>query len=76
MNKVYTIRYKKSNQWSSVCCKTRVKDIINHNSNIKYVYLTIKCMGFELFYYTINLNFVSFFIICSVFDYMFLSMYC
>ena len=28
MNKVYTIRDKKSNQWSSICYKTRVKGIL------------------------------------------------
>ena len=28
MSKVYTIKDKKSNQWSSVCCRTRVKGIL------------------------------------------------
>ena len=48
----------------------------SHNSNIKCVDSTIKCIGFESFYYIINLDVVSSFIIFSGFDSMFLSMYC
>ena len=44
----------------------------SHNSNIKYVNLTIKCIDFESFYYAINLNVVSSFIVFSHFDFMFL----
>ena len=48
----------------------------SHNSNIKCVDSTIKCIGFESFRYAINLDVVSSFMIFSGFDYMFLSMYC
>ena len=44
----------------------------NHNNNIKYVDSTIKCIGFQLFDYTISLNVVSSFVVFSDFDYMFL----
>ena len=46
-----------------------------HNSNIKCVDLIIKCINFESFYYAINLNIISFSMVFSNFDYMFLSMY-
>ena len=45
----------------------------NHNSNIKCVNSTIKCIGFESFHYTINMNIIS--IVFNDFDSMFLSMY-
>ena len=48
----------------------------SHNSNIKCVDSTIKCICFEWLYYAIKLNVVSLFVIFSDFDYMFLSMYC
>ena len=47
----------------------------SHNSNIKYVDLIIKCIGFESFHYAINLKVVSSFMIFSDFNCMFLSMY-
>ena len=43
----------------------------SHNSNIKCVDSTIKCIDFELFYYTINLDVVSSFEVFNDFDYMF-----
>ena len=48
----------------------------NHNSNIKCVDSTIKCIGFESFHYAINLDVVSSFMVFRDFDSMFLSMYC
>ena len=48
----------------------------SHNSNIKYVDSIIKCICFESFHYIINLNIVSSFVVFSIFDYIFLSMYC
>ena len=45
-----------------------------HNNNIKYVGSIIKCIDFESIHYTINLDVVSFFMIFSDFDYMFLWM--
>ena len=48
----------------------------SHNSNIKCVDSTIKCIGFESFHYVINLNVVLLFVGFNDFDYMFLSMYC
>ena len=45
----------------------------SHNSNIKYIGSTIKCI--ESIRYAINLDVVSFFMIFSDFDFMFLSMY-
>ena len=47
----------------------------SHNNNIKYVDSIINCIGFESFYYVINLNMISSFIGFSDFDYMFISMY-
>ena len=47
----------------------------SHNNNVKCVDSTIKCLGFESFYYVINLNVVSSFVIFSNFDYIFLLMY-
>ena len=47
----------------------------SHNSNIKYVDSTIKCIGFELFHNAINLDYVSSFTVFSGFDYLFISMY-
>ena len=46
----------------------------SYNSNIKCVDLTIKCIGFDSFYYTINLNVVSSFMVFYGFDYIFLLM--
>ena len=39
----------------------------SYNSNIKYVNLTIKCIGFESFHYVSNLDVVSSFIVFSNF---------
>ena len=46
------------------------------SNNIKCVGSTIKCIGFEPIHYAISLDVVSFFMIFSDFDFMFLSMYC
>ena len=48
----------------------------SHNSSIKCVDSTIKCIGFKSFHYAINLDVVSSFMIFSNFDYIFISMYC
>ena len=48
----------------------------SHNSNIKCVDSTIKCISFESFHYVINLDYVSSFVGFNDFDYMFPSMYC
>ena len=40
----------------------------SYNSNIKYVDSTIKYIGFESFYYAINLDVVSSFMIFKDFD--------
>ena len=45
----------------------------SHNSNIKCVGLTIKCVGFELIHYAINLDVVLSFMVFNGFDYIFLS---
>ena len=74
-NKIYTIRDKKSNQWSSVCYRNMSQMYYSYNSNIKYLDLTIKYIDFESFYYVINLNVVLFFVVFSDFDYKFPSMY-
>ena len=47
-----------------------------HNSNIKCVDSTIKCIVFESFHYAINLDVFSSFVVFNDFDFMFLSMYC
>ena len=47
----------------------------NHNSNIKRVDSTIKCIGFDLIHYAINLNVFSSSMVYSDFDYMFLLVY-
>ena len=47
-----------------------------HSSNIKCVNSTIKCICFEFYHYTINLNVVLSFMVFSGFDSIFLSMYC
>ena len=47
-----------------------------HNSNIKCIGLTIKCICFELIYYAISLDAISSFVVYSDFDSIFLSMYC
>ena len=43
----------------------------NHNSNIKYVNSTIKCVGFKSFHYAINLDVVSSSVVFNNFDFMF-----
>ena len=48
----------------------------NHNSNVKCVDLTNKCICFKSFHYSIDLDVVSSFVGFSDFDYMFISMYC
>ena len=53
--------------WNNLYC--------NHNSNIKCVASTIKCIGFELIYYAVNLDIVSSFMVFSDFNYMFLPIY-
>ena len=72
MRKVYSISDNKSNQWSS----NYNHRYYGHNSNIKYIGSTIKCMDFEPIHYAINLDAISSSIIFSYFDFMFLSMYC
>ena len=47
----------------------------NHNSYIKYVGSTIKCIDFESIHYAINLYIVSFSMVFSNSDYIFISMY-
>ena len=47
----------------------------SHNSNIKYINSTTKCIDFVLFYYVINLDVVSSFIVFSRFNSIFLSIY-
>ena len=46
-----------------------------HNNNIKHVNSTIKFIGFESFYYVIDLNVVSLFVVFNNFYYMFISIY-
>ena len=48
----------------------------SHDSKIKYIGSTIKCIGFELIRYAINLNVISSSVVFSDFDSIFLSMYC
>ena len=43
-----------------------------HNSNIKCVDSTIKCIGFESFHYTINIDVISSFMVFNDFDFIFL----
>ena len=43
------------------------------NSNIKYVGLTIKCIGFKPIYYTIEVNDISSSMIFNGFDFIFLD---
>ena len=47
----------------------------SHNSNIKYIDITIKYVGFKRIHYAINLDVISFFMIFSDFGYIFMSMY-
>ena len=51
------------------------RDLGRYNSNIKCVNSTIKYTCFKLFYYVINPDIVSSFMIFSRSDSMFLSMY-
>ena len=48
----------------------------SYNINIKYVDSIVKYIGFESFHYDINLDIISYFMIFSGFDYLFLSIYC
>ena len=48
----------------------------SHNSNIKCVDSTIKCMAFESFHYAIKFDVMSSFVVFKYFDFLFLSMYC
>ena len=49
----------------------------SHNSNIKFVNSSIKCVGFESIHYAINPDDdVSSFLVFNDFDYIFISMYC
>ena len=59
-------------KWSSLCCKIINHTYFSHNSNIEYVYLTIKFINFELINYVIDFDIVSLYIIFSDFDFMFL----
>ena len=43
----------------------------SHNSNIKYIGSTIKCIEFNPIHYIINLNVISSSMIFSDFDYIF-----
>ena len=72
---MYKIRGKKSNQLSLVCYRTEVKRYSNNNNNIKYIDSTIKCIGFESFHYTINLD-ISSFMVFNDFNSIFLTIYC
>ena len=47
----------------------------SHNSNIKYVDSTIKCIEFDSFHYAFSLNIVLLFMIFNGFDFIFLLMY-
>ena len=47
----------------------------SHNSNIKCVDSTIKCVGFKSIHYAINQDVISSSMIFSKFDFMFLSIY-
>ena len=47
----------------------------NYNNNIKYVCSTIKYISFESIHYAINLDVVSFSMVCRFFDFIFLSIY-
>ena len=47
----------------------------SHNSNIKCIDSTIKYIGFESFYYAINLDVVLSIVVFNDFDSMFLPMY-
>ena len=58
--KYYQIKDNKSNQWSSICCRTRVISFL------------IICIGFESIHYTINLDVVSSFMVSNNFDSMFI----
>ena len=48
----------------------------SHNSNIKCVDSTIKCIGIESFHCVNNMDVVSSIMVFNDFDYMFLSLYC
>ena len=48
----------------------------SYNNNIICVDLTIKCIDFESFYYAMNLDVISSYIVFNDLDSMFLSMYC
>ena len=58
MSKIYSITDKKSNQWSSIYCRTGIISIIV-TIVITNMRSTIKCIGFESVRYTINLDVVS-----------------
>ena len=47
-----------------------------HNNNIKCLGSIIKCIGFELIHYVINLDVILSHMVFSDFDSMFLSIYC
>ena len=48
----------------------------SHNSNIKYIDSTIKCIGFESIHYVINFDVISSFVVFNDFNSVFSSMYC
>ena len=76
MRKVHTIRDKKIKSMIVSMLQKWSQRYSSHNSNIKCVDLTIKCIGFESFHYAINLDVVSSFVVFSDFNYIFISMYC
>ena len=73
MSKVYLISDKKSNQWSAICYRIGIISILITIviSNV-YAQLSNVKVNFELIHYAINLDVVSFSMIFSYFDSMFL----
>ena len=74
-SKLYRIKDKKIK--SMVICMLQNFSLMyySHNSNIKYVNSTIKCIGFKSIHYVINFDVVSFFVVFNDFNSMFLSMH-
>ena len=76
MSGLYTIKDKKSNKWSSVCCRTGIKSIlVTIISNLQTQLLNV-WVNFESFHYAINMDAVSSFVVFIDFDFMFLWVYC
>ena len=57
-------------------CIERSIDNYSHNSNMKCVGSTIKCISFEPIHYVIILDIVLSLMVFGYFNFMFLSMYC